>query len=79
MTLERLREAMHAWPFQAFTIVMGGGSRCRATHPGMIAFSPRGPRIVPVAHAPGRHAALDLPLMTAPEFGNEKARRRRVS
>jgi hypothetical protein len=79
MTIERLRDAMHATPFQPFSIVMGDGTRYAITHPEMIAFNIKSPRTVFVAHAPERTAALDLLLMTALEFGGSPTRKRKAS
>ena len=77
MTIERVKSAMHAQPFRPFTIVMGDGTRYRVTHPEMIAFNPKSERTIIVAYGIEEHAVLDLFLLTALEFGNGNATRRR--
>lgn len=75
MTIEKLRAAINARPFRAFTIVMGDGTRYNVTHPEMIAMNPKAERTVAVAFGPEDHAILDLLLMTALEYGAPSRRK----
>jgi hypothetical protein len=67
MKLERLREVMHAAPFQPFTIHVADGRSVEVPHPDFIALMGNGRTAI--VTSPDEHAApswllIDVPLIT---------------
>ena len=77
MTIQPLRNALHAKPFQAFRLQLGDGTQVAITHPECIAFHPRSPRTLLVALPDGGFKAVDLLLVAALHVGNGRKRRKK--
>ena len=79
MTIGKLREVLHAEPFQPFVIRTADGRSVAVPHPDFISVSPPG-RMVHVFRKDGRSEFIDLPLVTSIELGNGRrpSRRRRT-
>lgn len=75
MTIDRLREAHHARPFQPFLLHMADGKTLRVSHPESLAYDARGRTVVYVAPKGNTHF-LDLLLVARIEIGNGAAGRR---
>ena len=67
MTVEQLKNVMHAQPFQPFTIHMGDGRAFLVKHPDFIARSPSG-RTVVVYKDDESSSILDMLLVTELEI-----------
>ncbi len=65
MTIEPLRDALHAQPFRPFQLQLGDGTTVDVTHPECLAFHPKSGRIIIVALPDGGFKAIDLMLVTA--------------
>ena len=80
VTLDALRDAHQATPFQPFTIHLADGRRFRVPHPEYLSYSPRGGRTI-IVHGskPDSFSILDLLLVTELEIETEPRRRRRKS
>lgn len=74
MKLERLREVMHAAPFQPFTIHVADGRALPVPHPDFIAIMGAGRSIVvtsPTEKMPS-YSIVDVPLITELEVHGVK-------
>jgi hypothetical protein len=76
VTIEKLREVLHARPFESFTIHVADGRDVPVPHPDFISLDPRG-RIVHVFLGDGRSEFIDFMLVTRIEIGDGKPRRSR--
>ena len=76
MTIEQLRKAHQAQPFEPFILRTGDGREFAVGHPEVLAISPAG-RTVVVMTPDGAHEVIDLLLVTSIHIGNGRARRRR--
>jgi hypothetical protein len=82
MTIEQIRKAHEAQPFQPFRIVLADGGRVTVPHPEFLAHPGKG-RTVIVFDRSGLYRVIDLLLVTSLEIGtndhrgNGAARRRR--
>ena len=77
MTIEQLRRAYQAKPFQPFTMRLADGSRVHVPHPEFLLPHPSNGRTVAVAVPGDAFVIIDLLLVSAIEIGNGKARRQR--
>ncbi len=77
MTIEPLRDALQAKPFQAFRLQLGDGTRVDITHPECVALHPRSARTILVALPDGGFKAVDLLLVAALHVGNRNKRRKK--
>jgi hypothetical protein len=46
MTIEAIKEAVHAQPFRPFVLRLAGGSEITVSHPDYIALGPRGRTLI---------------------------------
>ncbi len=76
MTIDKLREILHAQPFEPFTIHVADRRRVAVPHPDFISLDPRG-RIVHVFHKDGRSEFIDCTLVTSLEHNGTRRRRGR--
>ena len=76
MTIDKLREVLHAEPFEPFTIHLADGRRVPVPHPDFVSLDPRG-RIVHVFHKDGRSEFIDCMLVTSLEHNGSRRRRRK--
>lgn len=76
MTIEKLREVLHAQPFEPFTMHVADGRSVPVKHPDFVSVYPAG-RIVHVFHEDGRSEFIDFVLVTSTEVGDHKPRRGR--
>ena len=67
MTVEQLKNRMHAQPFQPFTVHMGDGRSFLVKHPDFIARSPSG-RTITVYDEDESCSILDMLLVTELEI-----------
>ena len=68
MTIEKLRELVHANPFVPFTIHLADGRRIPVIHEDFVSASGSG-RVVHVFHGPGDASSfIDIMLVTALEL-----------
>jgi len=67
MTVEQLKNVMHAQPFQPFTVHMGDGRSFLVKHPDYIARSPSGRTIV-IYNDDESSSILDMLLVTELEI-----------
>ena len=75
MTIDKLREVLHAQPFQPFTIRTADGRSVPVPHPDFISVSPPG-RMVHVFRKDGRSEFIDLLLVTSIELTDGRPHRR---
>ena len=70
MKLENLRDAMHAAPFQPFTIHIADGNRAHVPHPDFIALLGNRTAIVtsPLENAQPSYRLIDIPVITQLEI-----------
>jgi hypothetical protein len=73
MTVEQLRKAHQAQPFEPFVVRTGDGREFRVSHPEVLAVSPAGRTIV-IMTAGGAHEVIDLLLVTSLRVGDGQAR-----
>jgi len=75
MTIDRLRKAARTEPFRPFTVRTADGRAYRIRHPEFLLVSPKAERTFVVydesSDDPEEYVVLDLPLVTALEFGGE--------
>lgn len=76
MTIDVVREALEAKPFEPFRLQRADGSDLRITHPEVVAFHPRNPRTMHVVLPSGGHKKIDLLLVAALHVENGRKRRR---
>ena len=79
MTLEQLRRAKDARPFEAFEICTADGQRIGVDHPEFLFVPPTAQRTFVVACEDGTYQVIDLLLVSTLNFRNgsgRKARRR---
>lgn len=76
MTVDKLREVLHAQPFESFTIHVADGREVPVPHPDFVSLDPKG-RIVHVFRQDGRSEFIDFMLVTSIELGDGKPRRGR--
>lgn len=72
MTIDRLRHARRASPFQPFTICMRDGTRFFVRSPLHIMVPPKARRTVMVVESGEDYRILDVPLVSSLEFANGK-------
>jgi hypothetical protein len=70
MTIEKIREAYDAEPFQPFTIHLANGRQIHVAHREFMASSPSGRTIV-VYQSDDRHNVIDVMLISDLEFGSQ--------
>ncbi len=63
MTIEQLRQVLHAAPFRPFTIHLADGRQIRVPHPDFVAQSHTGRTII-VTHEDDTFSIIDLLLVT---------------
>ncbi len=66
MKVEKLREIMHAAPFQPFTIHIADGRSVHVPHPDFIAIMGTGRAVIvttPIEQSPS-HFIIDVPMIT---------------
>ncbi len=78
MTVEQLRKAQQARPFQPFTVCLADGPQIRVPHPETLFVPPTAQRTFVVAESRDVYSVMDLLLVTSLDFGNSKAGRRRA-
>ena len=71
MTIEKLREVLHAEPFEPFSIQISDGRSILVPHPDFVSVDPKG-RIAHVFRQDGASEWVDFRLVTAIRFGNGK-------
>jgi hypothetical protein len=74
MKLQKLREAMHAAPFQPFTIHVADGRSLHVPHPDFIAIMGSGRTVFvtsPIEQTPS-YFLVDVPLITQLEMHGER-------
>ncbi|CAN5536409.1 hypothetical protein BH20VER3_BH20VER3_11750 [soil metagenome] len=64
MTLEDVRKAVHAVPFQPFTMYLADGTSVRVPHPDFIAMPAAGRTVSVYAEGERTHSFIDLLLVT---------------
>ena len=79
MTIEQLREAYRARPFQPFSICLADGREIPVEHPEFLMVTPRATRTFVVATSGDTYKVIDLLLVTSLDFENRKPRRKRKS
>jgi len=75
MTIEAIREAVHAEPFRPFKLRLAGGPSIPVLHPDFIAFGPKG-RTVVVYREDDTFKILDTLLVTEIERTSRSAGKR---
>jgi len=75
MTIDKLREVLHAEPFQPFVIRTADGRSVAVPHPDFISVSPPG-RMVHVFRKDGRSEFIDLLLVTSIDLADGRPRGR---
>lgn len=65
MTMEQLRKAVHADPFQPFTICLADGRQFRVNHPELVLAPRDANRTFVVAQRGEDYSVLDLLLVTS--------------
>lgn len=79
MTRDEIRKAINASPFEPFVIRMTSGQTYRVDHPDFVLVPPAGRTIV-VYHTDDRSLAhVNLTLVEAIEYPNDKPKSRRKS
>ncbi len=69
MTIEKLKEVMHAEPFEPFTLHIADGRSISVPHPDFVSVDPKG-RIVHVFRHDGGSEFVDFRLVTTTKLGN---------
>ena len=64
MEIEKIRELVHAAPFQPCTLSAAGGTPVYVAHPDFIALSPNGQTILVYGAEDGSHTLLTVPLIS---------------
>ena len=64
MTLEEVRKAVHAVPFQSFTMYLADGTSIRVPHPDFIALPAAGRTVAIYGENERAHSIIDLLLVT---------------
>ena len=64
MTLEEVTKAVHAVPFNPFTLYLADGSSVRVPHPDFISLPPSGRTVAIYQEDARAHAIVDLLLAT---------------
>jgi hypothetical protein len=72
MTIDAIKEAVHAEPFRPFKLCLAGGPMVPVAHPDYIAFGPKGRTLV-VYREDDSFRILDTMLITEIERGSRKA------
>jgi len=75
MTIEQLRRAKDAKPFQPFDICTADGQRIPVWHPEFLFVPPRAERTFVVAHQDLTYQVIDLLLDSTLDFGDGRAKR----
>ena len=79
MTIEQLREAVHARPFRPFTISLADGRRFRVRSPEYILLPPKAQRTFIVAESGEDYRIIDLLLVTSIDFdGRTRSRSKKA-
>lgn len=76
MTIDKVREVLHAKPFEPFTLRIADGRTVSVPHPDFVSVDPKG-RVVHVFREDGMSEFIDIMLVTSIELGNGRARRKR--
>lgn len=63
MTLEEVRKAVHAVPFQSFTMYLADGTSIRVPHPDFIALPAAGRTVAIYAENERAHSIIELLLV----------------
>ncbi len=70
MTIENVRELIHAQPFAPFVVHLADGRKVSVNHPDFVSSSPTG-RVIHVFHGAGDASSfIDVLLVTALELKN---------
>jgi hypothetical protein len=70
MTIEKMRELIHAQPFEPFVVHLAEGRNVSINHPDFVSSSPTG-RVIHVFHGTGDASTfIDVLLVTALEIKN---------
>ncbi len=78
MTIDQLREARQARPFQPFTSCLADGREIKVSHPEFLLAPPGASRTFVVATSSETYKVIDLLLVTSLDFdGDGKGRRRK--
>ena len=64
MEIEKIRELVHAVPFQPFALSAAGGTPVHVAHPDFIALAPNGRTILVYGADGGSHSLLTVPLIS---------------
>jgi hypothetical protein len=75
VTIEAIKESVHAQPFHPFGLRLADGNVVKVAHPDYIAFGPKG-RTVVVYGADDSFRVLDVMLVIALERNGRTARKR---
>jgi hypothetical protein len=75
MTIDRLRQVVHAEPFRPFTICLTDGRQFRVRHPECMLIPPEAARTFVVAESGEDYRIIDLLLVSSIDFVDGKARR----
>ena len=75
MTIQAIREAAHAEPFQPFALRLAGGPVIKVSHPDYIAFGPKG-RTVIVYKSDESFKVVDVILVTELEIPASRSGRK---
>ncbi|HEY3243704.1 MAG TPA: hypothetical protein VGM03_10165 [Phycisphaerae bacterium] len=75
MTIDQLRKAHQAHPFEPFRIHLADGRQFEVRHPELLAVVPPGRTII-VVPPDGKWAVIDLLLVTSLESADGRSRRR---
>ena len=71
MTIQKLREVLHAEPFEPFSIHISDGRSIPVPHPDFVSVDPKG-RIAHVFRQDGTSEFVDFRLVTTIRFSNGK-------
>ena len=63
MKIEKIREALHAQPFQPFWVYLADGGRLPVEHEDFVALAPTGREMI-VFLPDNTHHIIDIPLVT---------------
>jgi len=74
MTIDPVRDALQARPFEPFRLQLADGTDVKITHPECVAFHPKNPRTIHVAMADGGFKKIDLLLVAALHAENGRRR-----
>jgi hypothetical protein len=70
MTIEKMRELLHAQPFEPFVVHLADGRKVSVNHPDFLSLSRTG-RLIHVFHGTGDASSfIDVSLVTALELKN---------